>query len=196
MKYYLLYILLSFFCCSCLTMDIGSQTDSQTDFNSFKTYAWLRRAKLYKHADAKVDNDITEGRITRNVNDELTQRGLVVDTANPDILLDYDIETEQKSEFVEQGYVGNFYYNQRVIGVFSTANSWGPQATYFGTANATYQNGTVVLYVIEKSKNQLIWKAWADGSVENIKAFEKELPKDIHSMFKSFPIKPLAKKDH
>jgi hypothetical protein len=102
--------------------------------------------------------------------------------------------TEQKSDFVEQGYVGSFYYGQRYIGIYSTYNTW-PQSNYYGTAKATYRNGTVLLYVLEKSKNQLIWKAWADGSVEDIMAFEKELPRDIHSMMKSFPIKPTEKKN-
>jgi hypothetical protein len=197
MKHLAPFILAIFLLSGCLSMDIGFQASKNVDFGAYKTFAWVYRAKQYKHADAKIDNDIVEGQIIRHVNEQLGNRGLRVDTINPDMLLDYDIFTEQKSELaVEPTIVSSVYYGQPYVGVYSSFSSSGSQTIYYGSAKTTYQNGTVIIYVADKNRNRLIWQAWADGSVENIRAFQKELPKDIHAMFRHFPLKDISSKGH
>lgn len=171
-------------------MDIGSQTDKTESFDNYKTYAWVRRNKSHKHADARVDNDIVEGRIIKFSNIEMHKRGLILDTLKPDLLLDYDILTEKRAEEADKPLSsGSYYYSQPYVGLYSPYYVWPPQTFDYGAAKSTYQNGTVILFVADREKNKLVYQAWADGSVEDIRGFEEDLPKSIKSMYKHFPLK-------
>jgi hypothetical protein len=180
-------------------MDIGSKTDKTLLGPEFKTYAWIKRSKKLKHADARVDNEIVEGRIIQYTNREMEQRGFVVNVENPDLLLDYDVLTQEKTDHgstdpTGTGPTGSYYYNfnQSYVGAYSPYYVWPPMAADYGNVKSSYETGTVIIYVADKARNKLIWQSWAEGSVENIRAFEEELPKDIHKMFQRFPLKAPA----
>lgn len=183
-------------CSGCTSMDIGSQTDKTFDFSNYKTFAWQKRSKNFKMADAKVANELVETRILRYTNEELQARGLKIDTLQPDLLIDYSIQTKEVEEQVTEPVASTPYYYS-VPNPYSPYNGFyspfytGPIPYVYGyrTTKTTYENGTVTIYVIDRLKNKLIWKTWAEGSVEDVEAFERQLPKDIKLMFNNFPIK-------
>lgn len=176
---------------SCVsTMDIGSKKENKIDFGQYKTYAWLHRIKTNKHADRRIANEIVEDRIINFTNKELQDKGYKVDTLNPDLLLDYDIVTEQKvSEVPVSVYMGDYYFSYSAVVPQAPINTWVNGEQNNGTVNDKYTHGTVVVYVGDRTKKQLIWEGWAQGSIHDVEAFEKELPKDIKTMFKHFPEK-------
>lgn len=176
---------------SCASLDTGATKDKKIDFNQYKTYAWLHRIKTNKHADARIANEIVEERIIKNSNFEMEKRGYKIDTLNPDLLLDYDIVTEQKASDVPVSvYLGDYYFSYSAVVPQAPINTWvtGDDQDN-GTVKDKYTFGTVVVYVGDRVKKQLVWEGWAQGSIQDVEAFEKELPKDIKSMFKHFPSK-------
>ncbi len=185
-----LFALLS--CAGCISMDIGSQLVNNEDFSQFKTYAWLRRTKDFRHADPNIDNDNIESKIIQYTNLELAARGYTVDTLEPDILLDYNIVTQNKVSQYQQPIYSTvyrpYYYNPYNPGF----NPYVGPTTYisgYRTVNVPYEDGTVTIYVLDRRSNQLIWKGWAEGSVDDVESFQWELPKDIDAIFKKYPIK-------
>ncbi len=170
-------------------MDIGSQTDASVKKETYSTYAWVKRSRHYKHADAKVDNDIVRGRIMENVNKEMETRGFRIDSLAPQLLMDFDILTEERSLQANSQADSADSILEPYVGIYSPFSTWPSPSVSYGTAKTTYENGTVFLYVADKAGKKLLWKAWADGSVENVRHFEEELPKDIHQMFRKFPLK-------
>jgi hypothetical protein len=174
-------------------MNIGSESTSNVDFNQYKTYAWLRRSKDFQHADPKIDNDIVEGNIIRYVNLELASRGYSIDTLTPDILLDYNIVTQNKVNQYQQPiyttmYNRPYYYNPYHPGY----NPYMGPTTYisgYRTVNVPYEDGTVTIYLLDRKTNKLIWQGWAEGSVDDSESFQWELPKDIDAIFKRYPVK-------
>jgi len=193
----------------CISMNIDSQSDIATNFSNYKTYAWLRRDKDFKHADPNIDNDIIENRIIAYTNTELEARGYSVDTLSPDILLDFNIVTQQKTMQTQvpvysTTYTRPYYYNpynNNPYNNYNNAYSYYPAyngpTTYisgYKTLNTPYEDGTVSIYILNRTTNKLIWKASAEGSVDDVSSFQWELPKDIHAMFKRYPVKPLKTK--
>jgi len=170
-------------------MDIGAKHDKKMDFKQYQTYAWVHRTKTNKHADARIANEIVEARIINNSNIEMQNRGYRVDTLQPDLLLDYDIVTEQNVTDVPVSvYLGSYYFSYSAVVPQAPVYTWFSDDGHDeGTIKDKYPYGTVVLYVGDRGKKQLIWEGWAQGSIQDIDAFEKELPKDIKSMFKHFP---------
>ncbi len=181
---------------SCISMLIDSQSNSSNDFGRYHTFAWINRPKNHKHADPLISNDIIEQEIINYCNRELKARGYVVDTLQPDILLDYDLVTKNKVEIQQQPVYRNRnqnYYANRGNGrnQYNNMNNQFPNTYVSGYKNVKipYEEGTVTIYIIERASNKLQWQGWAQGAISDPGSFERELPRDIKSIFKKYPVK-------
>ena len=190
---------------SCATMDIGSQTESNTDFSKYQTYAWLHRDKASAKGDPKINNDIIEGDIIEHTCSELNKRGLRVDTLNADLLFDYNIITKEKVKQVEEPVYSSYYNFPRrryYYNPYNGATMWNYFPYYTGptdyisgyrTVNVPYKEGTISIYAIDTKTNKMVWQGWAEGVVKNVSSFQKELPRNIKAIFKKFPKKVTRK---
>jgi len=198
----------------CVSMNIGSQETKNANYEQFKTYAWIYRAKEFRHADPKIDNDIVESNLISYCNKELAAKGLTVDTLEPDLLLDFNIVTEQKMQHLSEPiYSTNtyrqspYYYNpypsNNPYNAYSPYNSYnrntspsylGPTTYISGykSVDIPYEDGTVTIYILNRKTQKLIWSGYAEGSVDDVQSFERELPLDIKAIFKRYPVKKIT----
>jgi hypothetical protein len=192
-------------CTGCSTMYIYTDVDKSANFKNYKKYAWSPQKHIHKHKNQKFDNDIIEKRIQQYVMDELNNRGLKLDTANPDIILDFDIMTEKKikqdmepvyinSPFYFRGF--NNYNSYRYRDSFYNYGGWNNYYNYgygyhigYRSVNIPYKEGTVIIDIVDADANKLVWKGYAVGELVDPETFESGLQLDIHKMFKEYPNK-------
>jgi hypothetical protein len=106
----------------------------------------------------------------------------------------------QGSAYNTNYYANNYPFNNgygypgESIRVFG--NGYGiplnSQAPYIiGSTQQTYQykEGTIVVDVIEKNKNALIWRGWRSSEITTPAAFENNLNKEIRAIFREYPVK-------
>jgi hypothetical protein len=206
------YFLLIFMLTGCImNMSINTSIDRKANFKKYKKYAWSPNKYIHKTVNQKYDNDIIESNIQTAVMNELNDRGLRLDTANPDIILDFDIMTEKKvrqdfepiyrsSPYYYNGFsgysgynYGNSYYN---YGGWNNYNNMGYGYTIdYRTVNTPYKEGTVIIDVVDAALNKLVFKGYATGELTDPSSFESELQLDIHKIFDQFPIKVVTKKE-
>ncbi len=182
-SYFFLMILVS----GCLNSTIYSDYDRSNNFSLYKTYAWL--PKNTKH-NREFDDAIVDKNILNYVANELNSRGYHLNVDNPDILLDYDITVEKKVETISTPVYRtshNFsgYNNSFRSPAFRNGGGYVPR---YRNQKIVYKEGTLTVMVIDKKKNQMVWKGWSEGTFNGVATFEVELPKDIHALFKKYPI--------
>ncbi len=204
---------------SCVNMDIFADYDSSNDFTRYRTFAWSIPDKRYSHVDQNFDNDIIEGNIVNYTHNELYARGYRIDTLNPDIVLSFQIVTQNKVR-VDQvpvtrqvynnprpyyytgynaGYVNNYNqfggngYNQNMA-MGGGGGGYYTTVTDWKSVNVNYEEGTLIITVTDRAKNRVVWRANAVGTLDDPSTFEAELPEDIKLMFKKYPIAPLKDK--
>jgi len=210
----LLYILVA---TSCMNMSISTDYDSSNNFTGYRTFAWAVPTKRYYHVDQNFDNDVVEGNIVAYVHNELFSRGYSLDTTKPDIILSFEIATKNKVR-VDQIPVSSqvyqpYYYNNGGLGMnnnygynmndpynnnmnqmnggaggyYTTVTNWTP-------VNVNYEEGTLTINVSDRSKNRIVWRANAVGTLDDPNSFEAELPDDVKEMFRKYPVSIIKQK--
>lgn len=67
------------------------------------------------------------------------------------------------------------------------------QQPMYQQQQVTYDEGTLLVDVIDRKANQLIWRGWSVGTLTDEAALESELQGDIRKIFKKYPIAPPKK---
>lgn len=187
-------VVLAVFLSSCMQMSIYSDRDKDINFNKYKTFAWLPHPHTYLKKGNAIDNDIVENNIVKYVSKELINREMRLDTAHPDVVMDFDIMTEKKVKQIQTPayYNSGFYYygggyRRRGWNNYNN-NRWAYNMGY-RTENIAYKEGTLTIDMVDHSSKKLIWKGYALGEIIDIESFENELPAEVRDMFREYPVK-------
>jgi hypothetical protein len=187
---YLLFLLVLLNLSSCTTALIYADKDKTADFRNYRTFAWMPHENVHIHKNQAIDNELVEQNIMHFVNHELESRGLVADSSNPDVLIEYDIMTEKKVKQVDEPTYSNYYYYGSPYRGFNNyyPGYWGYNMNY-RTVNIPYKEGTLTIDIIERKTKKLVWKGWAINEVTDPGSFKSELPLDIRDMFSEYPVR-------
>ena len=161
---------------ACATMRIGSYVERGTDFSKYHTYAW-GPADALPIGDPRLDNnpifrDYLQGAVERG----LTKRHLLLvpDSARPDVLIHFHGSVRQIFDVAAAD-------RDHGVGVSSNVSV------------VDYDEGTLVIDMIDARTNRLIWRGWAIDSLTGIldrqDRMEKKLNQAVTTMLADF--KPL-----
>ncbi len=132
---------------------IQTDYDPTADFSALETYQWAQRQRS-DNDDPRVYNDLVEGRVKRAFNRVLQEKGFrEVSSGNPDfqIVWNGDIDGKMSLTTVNSGYgYGWGWYGYGGMGM-STSQ------TYVNEWN----EGTLLIDIVEGAKKQLIWRGSA-----------------------------------
>jgi len=161
---------------ACATMRIGSYVERAADFSHYRTYAW-GPADALPIGDPRLDNnpifrDYLQGAVERGLHKHNLL--LVTESDRPDLLVHV------------HGSVRN------VFDVHGADRNHG--AVVGNEINVVdYEEGTLVIDMVDARTNQLVWRGWAIDSLSGIldsqARMEKKLNEAVMIMFASF--KPL-----
>ena len=160
--------------CATTSMTVSSHVRRGMDIGPYRTYAW-GPADALPTGDPRLDrNPYFQDYVQGAVEKQLAARGIQAATAGtPDLLLHYhaSIDTRIDVSRSEHEY-------ERCQG--ADCSSWVED----------YEAGTLVLDVVDARTNRLIWRGWAQDSVE---AFEhrdrmaERIGEAVRRMMATFP---------
>ncbi|MCQ8888569.1 DUF4136 domain-containing protein [Pseudoalteromonas carrageenovora] len=154
--------------------------DKSANFSNFKTFAWVENASLTKDTTNYQINGLMEKRVRTAVNKELSQTlGMsLVDAAQADVLVNYHASVDKELE-VDTFNVG---YGAR----------WGYWGTGFqrDTTAREYEVGTLVIDIIDRESNQLIWRGAKEGRLKKKQSPEQReasIKETVANILSNFP---------
>jgi len=159
------------------TMTISSDYERETDFSGYHTYAWL---PIPEQKDPRLNSEILHSRITNAVEKTLSNRGFARQVSEtPDFRIGYHVALRDK---LSVGFVNDYYgYDHRG---FSGNSSYS-----FATE---YEEGTLILDIVDAKTNRLIWRGSASAEVspsDSAKTREKRINEAVQRILSNYPPK-------
>ena len=166
------------------TPKVFSQQDPTADFAAFRTYGFYDNPSTN---DASYESLMTSF-LKVSVAQQMDIRGLTYDPDNPDIMVNFFLNTQEKVRSRQVPSMGGYYgYRDPFY------DGWGGYA--YETRIDQYTEGTLNIDVADVSKQKLIWEGAVVGRItdEVIRNLEREIDLAVVEIFKQFPIESLYK---
>lgn len=134
----------------CASMRVNSYLERGIDFSKYRTYAWAP-VERFSTGDPRLDNNnFFQDRLRAGVEARLAARGFrKSDGAAPDVVVHYHASVSQQ---IDLNALDPMYAN-------CDRGSCGP---------SVYEAGTLVLDLVDGSTSRLVWRGWAETSMENV----------------------------
>jgi hypothetical protein len=162
---------------------VRSDFDRNVVFSHYKTFDWIAPPVRASEDELGTDpegpfarNSLLDKRIRASVNSNLRSRGFrYLEDGGSDLRLNYHVTFKDKiagsgSDF---GYAGR--YNR---GAFSSGFNWSVRQ---------YQEGTIIIDVVDRSKDQLVWRGWLVSRNRDGNFDEAEINRAVNQILMRFP---------
>jgi len=126
---------------SCSSLSTNFDYDTSHDFSGLHTYSWTD----------KQDDSLDLKRVHEAVDATLSQRGFQLSDSKPDFQVAAHISRQDKLRVTDWGY------------------TYGPRNYWYGGHDVDvtqYQEGTLILDVVDPTKKQLVWRGTASRPVD------------------------------
>lgn len=139
--------------------------DANTDFSRYQTYLWYDDVHPSKQADYRHYNS-SDKRVRTYVDRELKQKGLrESSTSSADVWVNYSISKEDHMQVdSSSGYPSAGMHGAVGVGTYGSGVSIGYSS---GPSVKKYQEGTVVLDVIDTQSGKIVWRGIAEGRLKD-----------------------------
>ena len=156
---------------ACSPYQIRRDYDPEADFSGLKTFGWLVPEK-----DSGISQPVLK-RVQAAVQRELEKKGFRVSPDNPDFWVAIHEGDREKIRVADWGYrysshYRNGYWAARDIDVFQ------------------YEEGTLILDMIEAGSKALLWRGEARGSIDPVPTPERQerrIGEAVAELLKAFP---------
>ncbi len=134
----------------CSTVSVSSDYDESTDFNQFKTFAWMKGVEEGKR-DLGVESPLVRSRIQSAIAGELEAKGYQQIFGTPDFHVAYHARTQQKID---------------VQSLPMSGPMMGPRWGGAYTEVYQYEEGTLIIDLIHATTQHLVWRGIGKGAVD------------------------------
>jgi Domain of unknown function (DUF4136) len=177
---------------------INSTTDSKANFLKYKTFAWL--ADKADSANSPYNNEIIRNNIRNYFSKEMSDRGYVVHTEMPDLLLELTIKNEPHT--VRQVYRGHYNYSRYYFRsiyyspferqyYYTYYHQYYYASPYPQVVTDTHINNSVTLNIIDAKERQLLWSGSVEADIYDPSVIQKDIHPAIIKLMKLFPVTPI-----
>lgn len=181
-------VLLAALAAGCSTMEISYDFDPKADFAGLKSYQWLKEPQK-PTGDPRIDgNTILQNRIHEAVDTELAARGYRKATSDPDFLVAYHVSLDRRQSVQTL----NSYYGYGPGWGYGYGSSYRPG--YWAGAPETYvyeyEEGTLILDIVNPENKELMWRGSAQDEVHfksTPETDQAQLKEAVHRMLEKFP---------
>lgn len=168
---------------SCTSSTITTNIDSTIDFSAYRTFAWLPDSSW---RETKYDNAILQRNVEQETVKILKSKGYRVDTLRADFLVHHHITVENRTRLVQ---ASNYRYAPNIFmgryGYFYTM--YQPMMISNRFREVPYREGTLIIDVIDRKEQRLVWRGWSEKSIEGITDFETSLSSRVWDILAQFP---------
>ena len=160
----------------CATMRVSSHVERGLDFSQYRTFDWGPRDAL-PVGDPRLDKDpFFRDQVEGAIEKQMAARGFERSAASetPDVRIHYHASINQRFDVREESYSGNCVDDDvcpaRVI---------------------EYEAGTLVVDIVDERTDRLIWRGWAQDSVEGVLGnrdrLRRKIDEGVTRMFERLP---------
>ncbi|BCA53101.1 hypothetical protein W02_02410 [Nitrospira sp. KM1] len=168
---------------ACANIDVKTDHDPTVDFAKFQTYAFAGLTEIDK--TGVYDNSLMRKRIEAGLSRELEKKGFrrVELADHPDLRVHYWVGIKEKQRIESTGG----YYG----GMYGWRGGYGWGAGYGGGVQSyDYNEGTLIVDLVEPVKNELVWRATMVAPLEDTTDENLELGrKALEKAFEEYPPK-------
>lgn len=166
---------------SCSSTSVHSDFDHHADFGSYSTFAWHTPGTTDSRPTTGA-NQIVDGRIRRAVAETLSAKGYA--QAAPDSAdLNVTYYTSMNSHL--RVYATGWGYGWGGGPYWGYGYSCWPGWSSVGAT--TYHEGTIIVDVIDRDKNQLVWRGVITSSLSKKSSSEEKINAAITRVLSDFP---------
>ena len=168
---------------SCSSLKTSYDYDSQTDFATYKTYAFTENSLNLPIQQLNRD------RLIAAIDKELTAKGLTK-SEDPDVLIDIHIKAEQKRDATATTTGPGMY------GGYGYGSPWrygygaGFSTTHIDVNE--YVEGTMFINMVDKDADKLVWQGRGTKTLDE-NAFpekkENNINNGVKAIFEKYPVK-------
>lgn len=185
-----LFLLGSFIVCSCADgVHTSSWKAKGVNLKNYKSYAWIAPGdSVLGH---RRDDKLYAGSIQTLSDLELKNKGMVVDTHQPDVLFMFDTRLEDHVRYTQSPQVSVGF------GVGSPGYYGGPGYYMGGTVPVAggevtanyYKQGSLIIEMYDFKTQKVVWRGWAKKELDYSTDMDYTIRKAVHDIFMYLPIK-------
>ncbi len=153
----------------CVTLNVNYDYDREADFTRYATYGWIE-----SDVSAADDNPLMHQRLIDAIDRQLAAKGLRQVDSDPDVHVTYHGESEDVVVLDRVSYYDG-WYGWDGVGVSTTRAR-------------TYEQGTLVVDIIDADQNRLVWRGIATDTVASSPdAQSRQIETATQQMFRRYP---------
>lgn len=139
---------------SCISVNVSSDYDSKTSFETYKTFAYSKSG-----IDKAEINDLDKKRILRALDAELQIKGFTK-SETPELLISFFTKSSEEVNVNRNNFGWGF--------------GWGFYGANFGTTVSRSTQGVLYINLIDAKTKELIWQGKGSGYLTNGSVEKKE----------------------
>ena len=162
------------------------QKDDSVDFTKIKTYAWVAGTDKDTFTHKTKVNDLVDRKIRQSIDKNLKQNGWKEVSANPDVLLVYDIVEQKEDRNVSDPVYSMpttrwFYspYTRRYVPVYYPSEFIG-----YDNRRETIKEGTLTLTLMSAKNDKTIWQGWTTSEINGRRMTDQEIDDNVKAIVK------------
>ena len=183
-------LVLSLFLLSCgPKVDTSKKTAQSLD--SFSSYAFLPNQDTIQ--TTRYDNAFVNEIVINEIRENMQQEDYRLDRSQPDLLVYYHLMLDEATmadaapiytnySYYRPGYYVGPYYRNYMYNDYYTI----PRIAGTGIRQVPYKEGTLVIDLINRRTNEIVWRGEASDIV-TANNLEEELRQYINAIFENFP---------
>ncbi|MEG9326426.1 DUF4136 domain-containing protein [Salinimicrobium catena] len=188
--YSILFLMLSVVLMSC-GPKVNTNKKTAKDLDSFSSYAFLPNQDTIK--TTAYDNRYVNEVVIDEINENMQDQDYRLDRNQPDLLVYYHLMMDEEvavnatpvytnySYYRPGYYVGPYYRNYAYNNYFTI-----PRIAGTAIEQIPYKEGTIVIDLIDRRTNEIIWRGRANDVVTP-NNLEEELRQYVNAIFEKFP---------
>lgn len=133
----------------CATMKVNSYVERGGDLRQYHTYSW-GPPDTWSTGDPRLDNNrFFDDRVRAQVEKGLAKHGFEKAATAPDLLVHYHASVSQEIDVQE-------------------VDNWMSYCDDDDCRPFVYEKGTLLVDLVEPGTNKVIWRGWAEGSIDGV----------------------------
>ncbi|TWR24516.1 DUF4136 domain-containing protein [Mucilaginibacter achroorhodeus] len=181
---------------ACSSYNYYTAAANKTNLSGYRTFA-LTGPMQSPNKQWRPLNEIGNGRIQEATKEALIAKGLVPQQQNPDLLVRYATVTGRGTKWeTYYPYYGGGWGWGYGWGWGGFYRPWGWGGYYGGlygpgyTQKVQYKEGTIIIDLIDARTQQIVWRGYGVGELQNPKRTMNDIPKVVDGIIKQLNLTP------
>lgn len=147
---------------------VHTDFDEEANFSEYSTFNWSDEIDSQKESHPILDNSLVRKRIKNAIRSEMEGRNYEF-SENADLLVNFHVVIEERTGYTTYPTFGYRYWGRDNVQPYN------------------YKEGTLIVDLIDRNENQLVWQGYTEGIVDkNPEKMEEKIRAAISVIFQEY----------